>query len=72
MLSGSSKLIFSKGSLSGLKPSFYAFLSDLCSLTPSISRMVYLMPRLVQTSTAKGHSLKTCSVSQDSRSIVCS
>ncbi|KAB2037127.1 hypothetical protein ES319_D03G052700v1 [Gossypium barbadense] len=59
MLSGSSKLIFTKGSLSGLKPSFYAFL-------------VYLMPRLVQTSTAKGHSLKTCSVSQDSRSIVCS
>ncbi|KAB2061726.1 hypothetical protein ERO13_A10G100050v2, partial [Gossypium hirsutum] len=58
-----SKLIFTKGSLGGLQPSSHAFLSGSCFLTPSISRMVPLMPRLVQTSIAKGHSLKTCSMS---------
>ncbi|KAB2094350.1 hypothetical protein ES319_A02G151500v1, partial [Gossypium barbadense] len=57
-----SKLIFTKGSLGALQPFSHAFLLCLYSLTPSISQMVHLMPRLVQTSIAKGHSLKTCLV----------
>ncbi|TYJ14306.1 hypothetical protein E1A91_A10G109500v1 [Gossypium mustelinum] len=62
-----SKLIFTKGSLGGLQPSSHAFLSATCWIFLSCTnflRDIHKPPiKLVQTSIAKGHSLKTCSMS---------